>query len=223
MSLDTYVHIRSAIIDWQWTQGSLTDTIVKNDIFPQLWQLIYYGDRTEGMQPIEPLRVRAMSASGTLTPDSTGQVTISTGVSSSWLGFTSLYPTYSYAQSMQYVEPWEFYKNTTLTNTTDPPQLIYTIIGDSLKFAPTNSGTLNATWYAKFTQLSADTDTDWIVTNAPRVYLMGGLMLGCDYSQDDRRAQFRAEFAGAIKALNMYDQRSRASGSLAYSRPRVVV
>ena len=53
--------------------------------------------------------------------------------------------------------------------------------------------------------------------------LRGGLMLACDYTQDERRAQFRAEFAGAIKGLNLNDQRARASGSKPVTRPRVVV
>ena len=80
MSLTTYAAIRSAILDWSWVQGGLTDTIIKNDIFPQLWAMIYYGDRTKGLQPIEPLRIRAMQASATLTPSSSGVVTISSAV-----------------------------------------------------------------------------------------------------------------------------------------------
>lgn len=223
MSLTTYAGIRAAILDWAWTQGGLTDTIIKNDIFPQLWAMIYYGDRTAGLQPIEPLRLRAMTTSGTLTPDTNGQVTISTGVSSSWLEFIEMTPTYSDAQSMNYLEPWTFRKQVDALAATSAPQFIYTVEGDSLKVAPKNTGAINAYWYAKFTALSDDSDTDWLVLNAPHVYLRGGLMLACDYTQDERRAQFRAEFAGAIKGLNLNDQRARASGSKPVTRPRVVV
>lgn len=223
MSLTTYAGIRAAILDWSWTQGGLTDTIIKNDIFPQLWALIYWGDRTGGQQPIEPLRIRSMTTSGTLTPDTNGQVTISTGVSSSWLEFIEMTPTYSDAQSMNYLEPWTFRKQVDALAATSAPQFIYTVEGDSLKVAPKNTGTINAYWYAKFTALSDQSDTDWLVSNAPHVYLRGGLMLACDYTQDERKAQYRTEFAGAIKALNMTDQLQRASGSKPVARPRVVV
>lgn len=223
MSLSTYANIRSAILDWTWAQGGLTDTIIKNDIFPQLWAMIYYGDRTNGLQPIEPLRVRSMESSATLTPSAAGVVTISTAVNSGWLEFIEITPTYSYAKPLRIVEPWQFRREQELWNRGTAPTEIATVEGDSLIVSPPTANTLVAAWYQKFTALSADSDTDWIVTNAPHVYLRGGLMLACDYVQDERRAQYRAEFAGAIAALNLNDRTRRASGSPMIARPRVVV
>lgn len=223
MSLTTYANIRSAILDWTWTQGSLTDTIIKNDIFPQLWQMIYFGDRTAGLAPIEPLRIRSMVSSATLTPSSAGVVTISSAVNSGWLEFIELTPTYTSAKPIRIVEPWAFRREQDLWLAGSAPAEIATVEGDSLIVSPPQAGTIVARWYQKFTALSADSDTDWLVTNAPRVYLMGGLMLGCDYTQDERRGQFRAEFAGAIKALNQNDRIQRASGSPMVARPRSFV
>ena len=223
MSLTTYATIRAAILDWQWTQGGLTDAIIKNDIFPQLWSIMYHGDRTEGMQPIEPLRVKAMVSSGTITTDANGDITIATGVNANWLEFIEITPVLAGSHSLNYMDPWSFRKQSDALQNTTPPPVIYTVEGDTLHVAPKVASTgLSAVWYQKFTALSADSDTDWIVTNAPHVYMRGGLFLACDYTQDDRRAQWRAEFAGAIKALNMNDQKRRASGGTPVARPRAI-
>ena len=105
---------------------------------------------------------------------------------------------------------------------TASPQAIYTIEGDYVYLAPASVGTVRGVWYEKFTALSADGDTDWIVTNAPQVYLNGCLMLACAYTQDAREADFRAKFAAGIKGLNMNDSTKRRSGSVNIARPRSI-
>lgn len=223
MALTNYGTVRAAALDWSWTTGSLTDTIMANDIFPLVQSQMYWGDNTAGMQRVPPLRIRSMVTTGTLTPATGGTVTISTGVSSTWLEFIELVPTYNYARSLTYMEPWSFRKQVDALNSAAAPQLIYTVEGDTLYLAPENTGTVTAAWYAKFAALSSDSATDWIITNAPQVYLYGAIAQGCLYTQDDRYQQYRALFAGAIKALNDTDQQQRASGSRNVARPRSVI
>lgn len=223
MALNTYGAVRAAALDWSWTTGSLTDTIMANDIFPIVQAQMYSGDRTAGMQEIEPLRIRSMVTTGTFTPATGGTVTISTQVSSSWLEFIELVPTYNYARSLNYMEPWSFRKQVDALSAQAAPQLIYTVEGDTLYLAPINTGTVLAAWYQKFTALGSDSATDWIIANAPHVYLYGCIAQGCLYTQDERFGQYRAMFAGAIKALNDTDQQARASGSRSVARPRSVV
>jgi hypothetical protein len=225
VSLTTYATVRAAILDWSWTQGGLTDTIIKNDIFPQLWSIMYHGDRQAGQQAIEPLRVRAMISSATLTTSSTGTVTISTGVSASWLDFVEITPTLQGAQSLNYLAPWTFRKQFDMLQNTTPPPVVYTIEGDTLQVAPkAASASLAAVWYQRFTALSADSDTDWIITSAPHVYMTGGMWLAAKYMREDAGviADFRGQFAGAIKALNMTDIKRQSSGSVAVARPRSI-
>jgi len=223
MALTNYGTLRAAALDWSWTTGSLTDTTMANDIFPIVQSQVYWGDKTAGMQEIEPLRIRSMVSTGTFTPATGGTVTISSDVSSSWLEFIELVPVYNYARSMSYVEPWSFRKQVDALSSTVAPQWIYTVEGDTLYVAPAAVQTIRAAWYAKFAALSSDASTDYIITNAPQVYLYGMIAQGCLYTQDDRYAQFRALFAGAIKALNDTDQQQRASGSQSVARPRVVI
>lgn len=223
MALTNYGTLRAAALDWSWTTGALTDTIMANDIFPIVQSQVYWGDKTNGMQIVPPLRIRAMQSSGSLTPATGGTVTISSQVSANWLEFIELVPTFNYARSLDYMEPWAFRKRVDALSSSAAPQLIYTVEGDTLYLAPTNTGTITASWYQKFSALSSDSSTDWIITNAPQVYLYGCIAQGCLYTQDDRFAQYRAMFAGAIKALNDTDQQQRASGSRNVARPRTVV
>jgi hypothetical protein len=215
--------VRAAALDWSWTTGALTDAIMSADIMPQVQSMMYFGDRTPGVAPVSPLRIRSMVTTGTLTPSSTGTVTISSGVSTSWLEFIELVPQLTWARSMTYMEPWSFRRQIDALNSTVPPQYIYTVEGDTLYVAPKNTTTIAAAWYQKFAALSSDASTDAIITNAPQLYLFGMIALGCLYTQDDRYPLMRSHFAGAIEALNETDQRQRASGSRTIARPRAIV
>lgn len=218
MSLTTYGGLKSAVVDWSYTGGGLTTTVVANDIFPQVQSMMYMGDGTD----IDALRVQAMIDSATITPASGGIITISSQVSSTFLGFVELTPTQQGSVSLNYVEPWQFRKQADTLLSTTGPQAIYTVEGDYVYLGPAAVTTVKARWYEKFTALSADGDTDWVLTNAPQIYLNGCLMLACAYTQDDREGMFRAKFAAAIKAANMNDGATRRSGSQLIARPRSV-
>lgn len=220
MAINTYATIKAHIADMAWSE--VTAAQIDANFFPQMQAKMYYGDRTT-MPVIPPLRIRQMVATGTLTPDSGGEVTISSEVATGWLEFIELTPTYTDAKSMNFVEPWRFRKETTLLGATVSPQYIYTVEGDSLLVAPKSVGTIVAAWYQKFTALSDDADTDWALLNAPHAYINGCMAEICSYLQDDREAEFRAKFAGAIAGLNKNDEMVRSSGAPLLARPRVVV
>lgn len=219
MSVSTYGGLKSAVVDWAYTGGGLTTSVVANDIFPQVQSMMYMGDGTD----IDALRVQSMVDSATITPATGGVVTISSQVSTTLLGFIELTPTMQGARSLNYVEPWQFRKQYDLIANTTPPPTIYTVEGDSLYIAPAAVTPILMRWYEKFTALSADGDTDWVLTNAPQIYLNGCLMLACAYTQDERESMFRQKFAASIKAANLNDTMTRQSGSRLIARPRAVV
>jgi len=228
MSLTTYGGLKSAVVDWSYGGGGLTTSVVANDIFPQVQSMMYIGDgngeteRRTGIVAIPPLRVQSMVDSATITPATGGIITISTQVSSTFLGFIEITPTMPGSVSLNYVEPWQFRKQVQSIMSTTGPQAIYTVEGDLLYLGPSAVTDVAARWYEKFTAISADGDTDWVLTNAPQVYLNGCLMLACAYTQDDREGMFRQKFAAGIKALNMNDQTTRMSGSPLIARPRSI-
>lgn len=229
MALNTYAAIKTAVADWSYNGGGVTAALVGTDFFPQVQSMMYMGhgdketERRTGMAAIPPLRISDMVDSATITPATGGIITISSQVDAGWLEFIEMVPTSNSAVSINYVPPWDFRKNAHAIQSTAAPQYIYTIEGDSLYLAPASVQPIAAKWYQKFTAVSGDSDTDWIILNAPQVYLDGCLMLACAYTQDEREAAFRAKFAAGIKGLNLNDQRGRSSGSVKVSRPRVVV
>lgn len=218
MALSTYSELKSAVVDWAYAGSGITAALVGTDFFPQAQAMMYYGHGAD----IRPLRIRAMISSTTLTPASGGTITISSALGSGWLENLEITPTTTGAVSLDYVDPWQFRKQADELTSTTGPQSFYTVEGGVIYLAPAAVTEVTVRWYGKFTALSGDSDTDWVLTNAPHVYLDGCLMLACAYADDQREQYFRQKFAAGIKALNMTDQRQRASGSTPVARPRSV-
>lgn len=220
MALTTYGGLKTAIADWAW--GEVTSALIESDFFPRMLSKLYYGDGNmrEGQVRINPLRIRQMEDSATLTPSAAGQVTISSACGSGWLDFINLTPTATGSQSLDYLEPWEFKRRPELL--VGGPAKFYTIEGDTLFTGPYSSATISARWHEKFTTMSADGDTDWVLTNAPQVYMDGCLMEICTYLQDDRYATFRSAFASGINGLNINNAAAKASGAVRRAIPRSI-
>lgn len=174
-----------------------------------------------GEPGLEPLRIRQMITSGTLTPATGGVVTISSGVSATWLEFVEITPDQVGSLSMNYREPWAFRKECLLTSNVGP-QLFYTIEGDKLLVGPQAIATMTAYWYAKFAAISADSDHDWIIDNAPQIYLNGMLAEACAYfgANAAEEQSYRAKFWAGIQGLNGNDRRARQSGAPLRTMPR---
>lgn len=217
MALTTFAELKTFIRDMAWSE--VTTTQIGADFFPQAQARMYRGDGTD----IQPLRVSAMVDSVTTTPAAGGTVSISSAFGAGFLELIELTPDTNGAVSLNYVPPWMFRKEADAIADTVGPQSLYTIEGDTLYTAPAATTGLKAKWYEKFTALSADGDTDWVLTNAPHVYVNGCMMEIMAYLQDPREGEFRGKFAAGIKALNLNDQRARSSGSIKFARPRSVV
>lgn len=181
-----------------------------------------HGSGRDGLTPIPRLRIRQMEDSATLTPSAAGQITISSACGSGFLEFKELVPTSTGSRALEYMEPFEFEKRTEMD--VGGAARFYTIKGDTLYLGPYSDATIAARWYEKFTALSADGDTDWVLTNASQVYLDGCRMLAASYGMEaDVAAMMRASFAAGINALNMNSTAAKMSGAPRRAIPRVVV
>jgi len=100
----------------------------------------------------------------------------------------------------------------------------YTIIGDSLQFGPPPSGSypLEMVYYTKFEALSDSAPTNWMLTNAPDVYLFGSLLEASPYIKNDARIPvWEAKYGQALNSVRNEDVRKRHSGSPLAMRPGV--
>ena len=77
---------------------------------------------------------------------------------------------------------------TATDNSTDAP-VYFAHNGTDIELFPTpsTSFTSEITYYAKITSLSADGDTNWLLTNHPDLYLYGALVHTAPYLREDPR------------------------------------
>lgn len=92
----------------------------------------------------------------------------------------------------------------------------YTIIGDTIQFGPAPNGSfpLEMVYYAKFEPLSNDEPTNWMLENAPDVYLFGSLLEASPFIKNDERIPvWEAKYMQALQSVRNEDVRKRHSGS----------
>jgi hypothetical protein len=65
-----------------------------------------------------------------------------------------------------------------------------------------------------FSPLADDTDSNWLLVNAPGVYLHAALTEAYRFTRNlEKAADEHAAFCGAVNALNLADKADRFSGS----------
>lgn len=92
----------------------------------------------------------------------------------------------------------------------------YAHVAGGLELYPTPDDTYTAelVYYAKITALSADGDTNWVLTNHPDAYLYGSLIHSAPYLKDDPRVEVWAGlYANAIQSINQASQDAKFSGT----------
>ena len=93
---------------------------------------------------------------------------------------------------------------------------VYTLEGDNILLGPTPDGVyqVDLLYYGKFAALSASTDTNWLLTNHPSIYLFAALAEAHPYTMDDGRvALWEQKYAKDVKALQDADDQSMFSGT----------
>jgi hypothetical protein len=92
----------------------------------------------------------------------------------------------------------------------------YTIIANEIRLGPTPSGAyeIEMLYWRKFPALTSTAPTNWMLLNAPDVYLYGALLELEPFVQNDARlAVWGAGYTNAIESIQAADDRDRHSGS----------
>lgn len=141
-----------------------------------------------------------------------------------WLETQRLYISGTPRQMLEFVSPFqaeEMFQGDGAGRT-----LAYTIEGTNFRFFPVGGtgGTGKILYYQRFDALSADDDTNFVLTNFPGVYLFGALTWSAAFIQDDERiALWKGAYETQLRLCEEADQRARYSGSPIRSRPSVVI
>lgn len=97
------------------------------------------------------------------------------------------------------------------------------VVGGQFRIVPTPDSTYTTelTYYAKLTKLSISVSSNWLLTQAPDIYLYGSLLQAAPYLQDDARIQTWATlYERALNDLQTADDRSASSGGALITRAK---
>lgn len=114
-------------------------------------------------------------------------------------------------QVLKFVTPE--YIDTFWSGSTTGRPLIYTFIGGEIQLAPSPDASYTAemTFYEKW-DIASDA-TNWLLTNAPSVYLYGSLLQAEPFLRNDKRVPVWGQFyEKAIMDVEVADSKERHSG-----------
>jgi hypothetical protein len=202
-----YTSLQAAIATWLAATGDVEVT-GNADTFVQLAeQRINRG--AEGAYPSPPLRLQAMETVNAAFAVA-GEYT---NVPTDFLEMRSLvYPT----NPLQWVPLLSEEQLVALFGGVTGTNFAAAIVGLQLRIFPivTASTTFQLTYVAKVPALSDAAPTNWLLTNAPGVYLYGALLeaVGIGVADPAMVQQWYAAYLSAASGLQASDKRSRFAG-----------
>jgi len=116
--------------------------------------------------------------------------------------------------TLSYVTP-EIYDRLWGGSTGGTPKF-YTILADEISLGPIPGSviTMEMLFYKKFDNLSGSVATNWLITNAPDIYLYGTMLEAEPFIMNDERVQlWAAALERGVSDLQEQDNKDRHSGS----------
>jgi hypothetical protein len=198
MTITTYTSLGSAVSEWMARAGDTDIATRFDDLLALQEQRMYYGAKeVPGILPaFEPLRIREM--------ENTDTAFALTATVAQPTGFLELISAY-----LNNYGPLEISSQSTIdsyANQTAATPLIIAPSGTNFRVWPdpgTGSYTATLRYYKKLTSPSATNATNWILTNAPGVYLNGCLLQAALYTGDMEAAKtYGALYVAEVGGLN---------------------
>lgn len=217
MSIATYSDLVTAISNWAARDDATFNNRV--DEFIDLAEdRIHYGSGEPGDQFYSaPLRISAMETSADLTVDAQ-----TVAVPSGFLEPRRLYLNTDPKQDVDYLPSDRFWAASAVASATSGKPVIYTIEGTNFVFGPSpdSSYTGKLSYFKKLDALDGTNTTNWLITNAPAVYLYAALTEAMIWDGNQEKAQnFFNLFNQRINALVRQDKSFKVGAGL----PRMIV
>lgn len=154
------------------------------------------------------VRVRAQETTTTLNVTST-----TTALPTDYLAMRSVTADASYRRALEMMTPETIRESAVWDDSGDAKA--YSIEGTNIVIAPAQTSlTVDIVYFARFAALSADDDTNWLLTNAYDVYLYAVCEAACVWLQDEmKQAKYASLFEGAVAELEKAEKAARVSGS----------
>jgi hypothetical protein len=163
MAIQNYGDLKSSVATWL-NRADLTSYIP--DFIRLGEQRIFYGG--ESPYQTEPVRVPAMQTreTGTITSSAIAYPTRFLEVIGLSANSGGTVWTLDYATPILYASK---------SQSAGLPS-VYALINNTIATAPTSSAGYTLDYYQAFANLSSDTDTNWLLTNLPGIYLYAALI-----------------------------------------------
>lgn len=195
MAISTYAELKTAVGSWL-NRADLTSRIP--EFIFNAHASIFRTLRVREMETVDP----AFSITGEYV-----------ALPATWCETRSIYLNTSPKRQLSYMDPDA---QTFLFSSGTGVPTYYTVVGSNFRFGPVPSGTYTATlvYYAKPAQMTADGDTNWLLTANPDVYLFRALIEAQGFLQDPQQAQtWAAAYSNARGELNAQSSRAKFGGN----------
>tara|TARA_R110000751_G_scaffold197261_1_gene302451 strand:+ start:2362 stop:2991 length:630 start_codon:yes stop_codon:yes gene_type:complete len=198
MAISTYSELQTAVANW----------LDRDDLAARIPEFIALCEarfnRSLRIRAMETLDISVDTVSGTST------VALPTG----YVQMRDISLITSPITQLQYLTP-EIMNRLNAGSFTGKPET-YTIIANNILFGPTPDAVydISMLYYKTFDALTDAAPTNWVITNAPDVYLYGALLEAEPFLMNDQRVQLWATaLTQSITTLQEQDNKDRHSGS----------
>lgn len=199
MSLGTYAGLKAAVASW----------LKRSDLTSSIPDLVALAEA----RIARDLRIRAQIVFDTLTTSTTDDWV---ALPSDFMELENITLVTDVERALTYETPEQLDVRFPVGSGEERPAA-YTIIGDRIYFGPKPDAayTIKFTYYSRFTALSADSDTNWLLAQHPSIYLFATLAEAAPFLFDDQRApMWEAKYQADKEALQYADDESLRSGSV---------
>lgn len=197
MSLTTYAGLKDSVASW----------LKRSDLTSSIPDLIILAEA----KIARDLRLRNQLTAATLN---TVAGTRGVDLPADWLEFSDV------ALSSDNPTPISFatveHINARYPSTFTGQPVVFSIEANQIIFGPVPDGIypISASYYAKFPALSADADTNWLLTNYPSLYLFGTLAEAAPFVMDDERSiLWEGKYNKDLAELRDSDKAAQYTGS----------
>ena len=197
MAINSYSTLQTAVSNW----------LDRDDLSDRIPEFISLAEATFN----RVLRIRAME---TTLADTTPSGSKEDSLPDGYLQLREIHLTTSPIVSLAYITPEIMYRIRSGSISGKPTN--YTILGDNILFGPTPDSAYDysITYYKAFTELSDAAPTNWLILNAPDLYLYGTLLQAEPFLMNDERVGlWEKGVRQVIGDLQQQDDKDRHSGS----------
>ena len=197
MAISTYSELQTAVANW----------LDRDDLTDRIPEFIALAEARFN----RVLRLRSMEAKYTAnTVADQRNLALPTG----YIQMRNFQVNTSPLTTLSYVTP-EIYDRLWGGSTSGTPKF-YTILANEVSFGPIPASVqeVEMLFYKKFDNLSSSVATNWLITNAPDIYLYGSMLEAEPFIMNDERVElWAAALERGVSDLQEQDNKDRHSGS----------